>query len=226
MSQPFTLTPPPNRLPLRGELFVLAHTEAGEPMAHRPSLSIGLAGAILIGLVMPVERVRVIGGSAAVVVDRQMTGDPVTDWAVTMLAGQQASISVPDALRLLAVDAYQRTSAGLIAGGLVTETNRRRLLVRTVAYPPSDSAIIPRVRGRLRYVLQGVEAADPQTDVLAGLIRALGLESTLYLDAGGEDVRPVMRRMLNRAATEYPGVKEIVKVVEGLIGESAISVYG
>ncbi|GAB2960952.1 hypothetical protein GCM10027280_57230 [Micromonospora polyrhachis] len=226
MSQPFTPTPPNNRMPLRGELFVLTHTEAGEPMAHRPSLSIGLAGAILVGLVMPVERVRLIGGSAAVVVDHQMTGDPVADWALTMLAGHQASMSVQDTLRLLAVDAYQRTSAGLVAGGLVTETSRRRLFGRTAAYPPTDSAVIPRVRGRLRYVLQGIEAADPQTDVLAGLVRALGLESALYLDAIGEDIRPVMRQMLNRVATEYPGVKEIVKAVEGLIGESAISVYG
>ena len=225
MSHPFAPTPPANRLPLRVELFVLTHTEAGEPLAHRPSLSTRLAGAILVGPVVPVERVRLIGGSAAVVVDHQMTGDPVADWALTTLAGHQSSMSVQDALRQLAVDAYQRTAAGLVAGGLVKETSRRRLFGRSVGYPPTDSAIIPRVRGRLRYVMQGIEAPDPQTDVLAGLIRALGLESDLYLDAVGEDLRSIMRQMLNRVATEYPGVKEIVKAVESLIGESAVSVY-
>ncbi|GAB3159885.1 hypothetical protein GCM10027290_65370 [Micromonospora sonneratiae] len=225
MSRPLVPPTPPARLSLRVELFILTHSEAGEPLAHRPSLSIGLAGAILASLVVPVERVRLVGGSAATVVDRQPTGDSVADWALAGLAGHRSPLSVQDALRQIATEAYERTAADMVGGGLVTETSRRRLFGRTVAYPPANSAIIPRVRGRLRYVMQGIEQADPQTDILAGLIRALGLESEMYLDAVGNDLRAQMRQMLNRAAAEYPAMKEIVKAVEALVAEAALAVY-
>jgi hypothetical protein len=216
--------PPPSRHPLRVELFVLTHDDTGSPLAHLPSLSLGLAGAILVGLTLPTERVRVVG-EAAIVVNREPSSDPVADWAARFLGGFRPSLSVREALRELAVHAYDKVTAGLIAGGYIERVTRRRLLGRVTSYPPTDPSVIPRVRGRLRYVALAYEDPDPQTDALAGLIRALNLESELYLDGMDEDIRALLRQMLGRVGQVHPHVEQIIDAVEDLVGEAAVSVY-
>ncbi len=89
----------------------------------------------------------------------------------------------------------------------------------------TDPGIIPRVRGRLRYVAMAYEDPDPQTDALADLIQALNLESELYLDGIGEDVRALLRQMLGRVGQVHPHVEQIINTVEDLVGETAVSVY-
>ncbi|MFD2764316.1 GOLPH3/VPS74 family protein [Micromonospora eburnea] len=215
---------PPVRLPLRVELFVLTHNDSGAPLAHLPSLSLALAGAILTSLVAPIERVRVVG-DAAIAVHRQPTGDPVADWALTFLARHHRSLSVREAVRLLGEHAYDKVTAGLIAGGLVEQVTRRRMLGRVTAYPPTDPAVIHRVRGRLRYGVLGYDDPDLQTDALAGLLRALRLESELYLDGFDTDLRDRLRQMLTRAGHHTPATEKIICAVEDLIGETAVSVY-
>ncbi|WP_307961784.1 GOLPH3/VPS74 family protein [Salinispora arenicola] len=156
---------------------------------------------------------------------RQLTGDPVTDWALTFLARHPRALSVREAVRLLGEHAYDKVTAGLIAGGLVEQVTRRRMLGRTVAYPPTDPAMIHRVRGRLRYGVLGYDDPDPQTDALAGLLRALRLESELYLDGYDTDLRGRLRQMLTRAGQHTPATEKIICSVENLIGETAVSVY-
>lgn len=216
--------PPPSRHPLRVELFVLTHDDNGNPVAHLSSLSLGLAGAILVGLTMPTERIRVVG-DVAIVVDREATGDPVADWAARFLGGFRPSLSVRESVRQLAAHAYDKVTAGLIAGGHIDRVTRRRLLGRSTTYPPTDPTIIPRVRGRLRYVALAYEEPDAQTDALAGLIRALNLESELYLDGMDENIRVVLRQMLARVGKAQPQVETIINAVEDLVGEMAVSVY-
>ncbi|MEU5909368.1 GPP34 family phosphoprotein [Micromonospora sp. NPDC047527] len=215
---------PPVRLPLRVELFVLTHNDSGAPLAHLPSLSLALAGAILTNLVAPIERIRVVG-DAAIAVHRQPIGDPVADWALTFMARNHRALSVREAVRLLGEHAYDKVTAGLIAGGLVEQITRRRMLGRSIAYPPTDPAAIHRVRGRLRYGVLGYDAPDPQTDALAGLLRALRLESELYLDGFDTDLRDRLRQMLARAGQHTPATEKIICAVEDLIGETAVSVY-
>lgn len=215
---------PPVRHPLRVELFALAHSDAGEPLVHLPSLSIGLAAAMLTSLIMPTERVRIVA-DAAIVVNRSMSGDPVADWAVRHLDGMRGGLSVRAAVRELAVHAYDKVAAGLIAGGLVERAPRRRRLSRIERYPLTDPNLVYRVRGRLRYVTAGHEEPDPQTDALGGLIRALGLESELYLDSTRADLRGLLRQMLARVDRSYPGIRAVIDKAENLIGDTAVSVY-
>jgi hypothetical protein len=223
-------TPPPlSRQPLRVELFLLTHDDDGNPLAHLPSLALGLAGAILIGLTMPdermpIERVRVVG-DAAIGVSPEPSGDPVADWAARFLAGFRPSLTVREAVRQLAGHAHDKVTAGLIAGGYIEPVTRRRLLGRVTTYPATDPGMIHRVRGRLRSVATAYEQPDPQTDALAGLIRALNLESELYLDALGADLRGLLRTMLTRVGRAHPHVERIVTTVEELVGETAVAVY-
>lgn len=146
-------------------------------------------------------------GDAAIAVNRQPTGDPVANWALAFLARHHHSLSVREALRLLGEHAYDKVTAGLIAGGLVEQVTKRRMLGRAIAYPPTNPAVIHHVRGRLRYSVLGYDAPDPQTDALAGLLRALRLESELYLDGFDTDLRGRLRQMLTRAGHHTPATE-------------------
>jgi hypothetical protein len=250
-SYPIREAPPPNlRQPLRVELFFLTHSEAGEPLAHAGTLAVALAAAILIDQLLrplwrpshtqqpqqpqqlePLERLRVVGPQV-IVINPDVSGDPVADWAITALGGgrvrsvseRQRSLTVRDAIRALAVHAYQRTTAGLYAGDLACEVIKRGLGRGRRLYPPTDPANIARVRGRLCSVLTGNTPPDPQTDALGGLIHALNLTEPLYLDR--PDLRDLLRHLCARVEEFQPVVHQILTATEDLIAETAVPVYG
>jgi hypothetical protein len=235
MTYPIGGAPAPNvRQPLRVELFFLTHSETGEPLAHTAALAVALAGAVLIDdLLRPVERIRLIGDHA-IVVNPGLSGDPVADWAIRELAGtrpgagleRQRSMGVRAAIRTLAVHAYERTAAGLYAGGLVHDVTTRRLSRARRRYPPTDPADIARVRGRLCSVLTGHTHPDPHTAALAGLIQALGLVSELYLDGSRLDVRGLLGRLTALVEAGNPAAHQVLAVTDDLIAETAVAVYG
>lgn len=227
---------PTIRQPLRVELYFLAHNDAGEPLAHHSALSVALAGSVLADLAAPVAHVQVMYGQL-LVRTWQPTGDPVADWALRVLQAhrtpqvahdaERPPLMLRDALRELAVAAHERTRAGLLAGDLVREVVRRRIVgakVRT--YPPTDDRVIPRVRGRLRSVLTGFTEPDWQTDALGGMIRALDLVSELYLDEADLDIRSLLNGMVHRVGQQYPAVQRIIDATDELVAEAAVSVYG
>ncbi|MGI5180558.1 GOLPH3/VPS74 family protein [Dactylosporangium sp. CA-152071] len=247
-SYPIGEAPPPNlRQPLRVELFFLTHSEAGEPLAHVGTLAVALAGAVIIDQLLrplwrpgydqqsqqlqPLERLRVVGPQI-IVINPDVSGDPVSDWAITALGGgrvrsmsdRQRSLTVRDAIRALAVHAYERTTAGLYAGDLAREVIKRGLGRGRRLYPPTDPANIARVRGRLGSVLTGNTPPDPQTDALGGLIHALNLTEPLYLDR--PDLRDLLRHMCARVEEFHPVVHQILTATEDLIAETAVPVYG
>ncbi|MER7006262.1 GPP34 family phosphoprotein [Dactylosporangium sp. NPDC000555] len=236
MTYPIGEKPPPNlRQPLRVELFFLTHSETGERLASPAAVGVALAGAVLIDeLLRPVERVRVVE-RRVLVTEAGVSGDPVADWAVSLLAGPvsrsafappRQSVPVRDAVRALAVDAYERTAAGMYAGNLIVQTSHRRLGRGRRRYPPTDPNVLPRVRGRLISTLTGSIRPDAQTDALGGLILALDLISELYLDGFGHDVRALLGQMLERIGSDRPTARQVVAETDSLIGEAAVSVYG
>ncbi|MDG6100504.1 GPP34 family phosphoprotein [Dactylosporangium aurantiacum] len=233
MTYPAYGAPPPNlRQPSRVELFFLTHAETGEPLVHGGALGVALAGAVLVDeLLRPEPRIRLVG-ELVVVTTSSFSGDPVADWAVRTLDGRRMSAletsrptQLRAALRALAVDAYQRTAAGLVAGDLVQEVTRRRALGGRRRYPPSDAAVIARVRGRLCSVLTGHTAPDPQTCTLGGLMLALNLTAELYLDGTGLDLRALLSWMVGRVGAEHPAVQQVITATDHLIAETAVAVY-
>jgi hypothetical protein len=236
MTYPIGEAPAPNlRQPLRVELFFLTHAETGEPLTHPNAHAVALAGAALIDdLLRPVERLRIVGPQV-VVVNADVSGDPVADWVVRTLGGHrgasvldrpQRSYSVRDAVRAIAVHAYDRTAAGMYAGDLVQELKRRRLSGGRRRYPPTDTGVIARVRGRLCSVLTGHTPPDPQTAALAGLVLALDLTSELYLDGSGLDVRSLLKALVDWAGRGMPEIQQLIGATDDLIAEAAVAVYG
>ncbi|GAB3849368.1 GPP34 family phosphoprotein [Dactylosporangium cerinum] len=244
MTYPIGEAPPPNlRQPLRVELFFLTHSETGEPLANTAALAVALAGAIIVDHLLrplwrqgndrqlqPHDRLRLFG-TQVIVVNPDVSADPVADWAVTALGGarvrsvseRQRSMPLREAIRVLAVDAYKRTTAGLYAGDLAREVTRRGLN-RGRRYPPTDPGNIARTRGRLCSVLTGYTHPDPQTDALGGLIQALSLTSELYLDR--PDLRDLLGYMTARVQEHDPAVHQILTATDDLIAETAVAVYG
>ena len=73
------------------ELFFLTHSETGEPLAHPGALAVALAGAVIIDdLLRPVERIRIVGPQV-IVVNPDVSGDPVADWAIRALGGHRTA---------------------------------------------------------------------------------------------------------------------------------------
>ncbi len=224
--------PHSTRHPLWADLWIITHAEDGEPLAHVPSLSLGLAGALLTHLVLPTDWDRerqgfstsraLIVGDAVIVTDPMPTGKPLVDWATAHLHAA-ARTSVRDALNDLALFAYDKVQAALFAADMIRPVERRRLLARKTTYPLSNSRAIYQVRGRLCHVVQTFVRIDPETDALGGLFRALNLEPQLYLDLPDiSDRRDAMTRRLGRTTR---AAERVIHTTQDLIGEAATAVY-
>ncbi|MBB5872906.1 hypothetical protein F4553_006340 [Allocatelliglobosispora scoriae] len=209
------------RLTLRDEVYLLAHDDRGEPRIHTGSLSFGLAGAILIDLVLS-GHVTVEPGRVALR-DTARTGDGIGDWAIAQMVGDQLPRQPRGWLGTIARDAYDRTTGGLHAAGLVTKTSYRRLLgSMVVRYPPAPDAPIGSTRARVWYAVNGRETPDDQCAALCGLVGTLRLESTLNVNLPSGELLSRLSYLLDQ---QQPAVREIVGTVSTMITEAAISPY-
>ncbi|NUR27357.1 MAG: GPP34 family phosphoprotein, partial [Catenulispora sp.] len=167
------------RLTLRDELYLLAHDDRGEPRIHTGSLSIGLAGACLIDLVIA-RRLTVDRGRLQMQ-DTSRTNDAISDWIIAQLVTSNTMRELRWWLAGIAGEIYDRTSGGLHAKGIVTKTTQRRLLGTTTRYPPVNDSVIGPIRAMAWYVVHGRERPDDQCAALCGLLGVLRLEDTLIV---------------------------------------------
>ncbi|MEU8284208.1 GPP34 family phosphoprotein [Micromonospora sp. NPDC048905] len=218
------------RLPLRDDLFLLGHDDdTGHPHVHRQTLALGLAGAVLIDLYLA-GRVTLDpnGGTRPAShprihphIDRPV-GDLIADAATATI--RHAHPPLRGWLRMFSDDLYDRTRAGLVAGGILRHHTRRRLggLMRTDTYLPTDSKWAVIARSRLRYLAAGHEQPDNHTAALAGLVADLGLTSHLYLD---DDITTLTTRLKAIAGQHYQPVRDITAAVDAAVGDLATAAY-
>ena len=216
---------------LRDELFLLAHDEdyRWRPRVPPASLAVGLAGATLIDLVLAgdlrAERGHVAAHSRYVRHDL----DPVSARVVADLAVTGAWLPLREAITGTAVELYERTLIQLITTDIITARARRFGRVR---YSPTDLDDVVNARHYPRYRVQtldcGTDRLDPATDALCGLIRALRIEATLYLELPADDLRVRLDTITAHYAANYPhvaGVPDLITAVETALGEVAVAVY-
>lgn len=208
------------RLTLRDELYLLAHDDRGAPGIHAGSLSIGLAGAALIDLVlsrrMALEHGRLMRRDAA------RTNDAIGDWIMAQLSTRNAVRELRWWITSIASDIYDRTTGGLYAKGIITKTVQRKLLGSKVSYVPVNDAVVGPIRAMAWYALQGRERPDEQGAALCSLIGVLRLEDSLIVSVPPAELRAALRKM---QGYHTPAVQEIIAAVEALIGEAAMAVY-
>ncbi|MFI6266675.1 GPP34 family phosphoprotein [Micromonospora sp. NPDC051006] len=220
------------RLPVRDELFLLAHDDdTGQPHLHPHALAIGLAGAVLIDLFLT-GRITIdpAQGTHSAVEQRlhlfngRPTGDLIADSALASIRYPHPAPTVRGWLRGFSDDLYERTRAGLVAAGILRHASRRRLagLLRTDTYRATDTKWAIIARARLRYLATGREPADNHTAALAGLIAALNLTAYLYLD---DDTTALTHRLRTVAGQHHRPVRHITAAVDAALGDLATATY-
>ncbi|MEV4494565.1 GPP34 family phosphoprotein [Micromonospora arborensis] len=218
------------RLPLRDELFLLGHDDdTGHPHVHRRTLALGLAGAVLIDLYLagrvtldPNDDTRPASHQRIHPHVDRLVGDLIADAATATIRHTHPPLRAW--LRGYSDDLYERTRAGLVAGGILRHHTRRRLggLIRADTYLATDSKWAVIARSRLRYLAAGREQPDNHTAALAGLVADLGLTSHLYLD---DDITTLTARLKAIAGQHYEPVRDITAAVDAAVGDLATAAY-
>jgi hypothetical protein len=180
-----TITDETRDLPLiRDQLFVLAHDEhrGFEPRLHLPALGIGLAGAVLIDLLIA-GRITVKGGQVTGDrFERTGTGDVINDAVLTHIRQTpRATCPLTALLRDVSSDVYDRTLGVFVASGVLT-TERRRFRSRYVLQRPW---LPTRVRSKVRYRAEGTSGPEQDADALCALAWALRLQEGIFFESRG-----------------------------------------
>jgi hypothetical protein len=220
MTAPIIGRPPPVvRLPLRDELYLLAHDDnTGAPRLHVGSLTIGLAGATLVELLLAGRVTLWDGRIKNEYVDRQ--GDHIAEAAMAQLRGGPTLPYVAPWLRAHAsAELYERVRANLHAVGILRRTARR---LRPDLYPPVHPVWTVWARGRIRSVLYGYEQPDAQCAALCGLVDVLGIHESLSLS----EPPPQLRHALRVITTGHLlPVRHVIGQVAEVVGDLATAVY-
>lgn len=196
-------------LPLRDDLFLLAHDDAGKPVIPETSIAAGLAGATLVDLLLS-RRIRVVDRRLHLV-DPTPTGDDEADATLDAIASNTAPCGPRAWIRWISNGAYERVAGALGAAGVVRRTTARRLGLLTVnRCVPCNLEDLVRVRSRLRYAIHGRELPDAATAALCGLVHVLRLESSLLLSMDTSELRFALERM---AAPGEVTVRQVTNAV-------------
>ncbi|MEU7925147.1 GPP34 family phosphoprotein [Micromonospora sp. NPDC049107] len=218
------------RLPLRDELFLLGHDDdTGHLHVHRQALALGLAGAVLIDLYLA-GRVALDLNAEARAAGHQRV-HPNVDRPVGDLIADAAAATIRNAhpllrmwLRGFSPGLYDRTRAGLVAGGILRHEQRRRFggLARSDRYLLLDVKWPVVARARLHYIATGRDQPDNHTAALAGLVTTLGLLNHLYL---ADDVAVLAAQLRAIAERHYQPVRDITAAVDAAVGDLATAAY-
>jgi hypothetical protein len=198
---------------LRDEIFLLAHDDDGRLIISEPVISAGLAGAILLDLLLG-GRVAVVEGRLDVI-DSATTGDAETDATLEAIAANDGPTGPRAWVSWIAAGTYERTVAALESAGVVRRTTARKLGVLPVRrYVPANAEDLVRLRARLRYGMHSPDAPDARTAALAGLVRALRLEASLLLSMPSDDLLAALDRL---ESTNEITVHQVITAVEAVI---------
>ncbi|WP_084517474.1 GOLPH3/VPS74 family protein [Microtetraspora niveoalba] len=210
-----------NRPPLYHDLYLIAHDQTGKPLVHLSSLSVGLAGAVLLDLALS-GRLDITQGRLAVY-DRSPIGDMIADSLVPVILKDRDNRDTRFWIKKVAEDVYDRACGGLVAAGVLTKVTRRRMgVMAQTRYQPADIAPVVRARAGVRGAAETGEQADARCAALCGLVGVLRLEGALHLAQPSGQLVGRLRAI----AREYPRpVNEVIGVVETLITENAIALY-
>ncbi|MFC4113167.1 GOLPH3/VPS74 family protein [Nonomuraea zeae] len=210
-----------NRLPLHQDLYLIAHDQAGKPLIHQSSMALGLAGAVLLDLVLS-GYVAVARGQGAVL-RRPPTGDEIGDGLLSDLARGHPGKEVKSLIKKAADGLHERTRAALVASGVLVRVSKRRLgMLPYTRYQLADIASVVRASSGVRSAVEGWKPPDARCAALCGLVAVLRLEEELYLDV---PAARLITRLREIATAGAPVVDELVGVVDTLVAEAAVAVY-
>ncbi len=235
------------RLPLRAELFLLAHDDdSGGPHINLQSLAIGLAGAVLIELWLaqhvvigwrfdPMRRRWEPEPGRITVMTESSAGETLADAALaTIRRTRRDQAQLRNWLRTFAAsDLYERVRADMLIVGLLRRTTRRRYgFVRTDVYAAADTAWAVRVRAQIRSVVHGFEhprqpgreLPDNQCAALCGL--AWALELTPFMYHAGMSASRFQQWLGHIANQDDDAIRAVIRAVDAGRGDLAVAAMG
>lgn len=199
---------------LRDDVFLLAHDDDGRLLVSEPVISSGLAGAILVDLLLS-GRVAVVDGRLDVV-DSAITGDPEADATLEAIAADTSATGPRAWVSWLSAGAYERTAEVLEAAGVVRRITVRRLgLLPAQRCVPTDLEDLVRLRARLRFGLHSAEPLDAATAALCGLVRVVRLESSLLLSMSSTELLDALGAKAGAAPDAT--VRQVIAAVDAVI---------
>ena len=210
-----------NRLPLHQDLYLIAHDQAGKPLIHQSSMALGLAGAVLLDLVLS-GYVAVVRGQGAAA-RHTPTGDAIADGVLADLTRNHTDKGVKSLIKKAADGIHERTRAALVASGVLIRVSKRRMgMLPYTRYQLADIASVVRASSGVRSAVEGWKPPDARCAALCGLVAVLRLEEELYLDL---PAARLIGRLREIASGSSPLVGDLVGVVDTLVGEAAVAVY-
>lgn len=250
-----TMQPAPDRmarLPLRAELFLLAHNDdTGEPHLNEQSLAVGLAAAILLELCL--SRQVTIGWAIdtltqrwqphpgmITIIDGRPAGDPLSDAALATVRHTRHMAHTQNQLRLwmrtfAGNDLYERVRANMVTVGVLHRASRRRALglVKTDTYLAVHNSWSVRARGLIRGVMHGYqhpdrpgrELPDEQCVALCGLVNVLELAPFLYQPGMSDhQLRKTLRHIVHhhQQVTNDPTISGVITALDAGCGDLAV----
>lgn len=165
---------------LAEKLLQLAYQDDGSPAPDSSFLDYGLAGAVLVELVIA-GRVAPVDGRLRLVNPRP-TGDPVVDRGLAEIAKARTEASAQEWVGWLSAGLRGAVLDRLTERGLLRRQDQRVLWVFPTSRYPSATygQPAPEIDARRRLALAGARPPDPRTHVLWSLVRSTGLVASAF----------------------------------------------
>lgn len=191
-----------DRLPVRDELYLLAHNDSGKPLISLPLLGLGLAAALLIELTLA----RLVDVDYDRVVTRpqpstysQRSLSSITNHALTELNDARNNPPTPSKVLLVwSEEMYERVRGELLAANIVSPVTVRRFGLLSGTQYRADEAPVIRARTALRRCVTAESSPTAEDAVLCGLLSDLQLDRSLNLNVNVGWLRQMLKSIGSR----------------------------
>lgn len=209
---------------LAEEVVLLAYDDDGVARGTGQHLDFGLAGALLLDLVLA-GRIDVVGRHVAVV-DPTPTGDDLVDAVLRRIGTDRTPRRPKDWISRLAKGVRPPVIRRLIdAGVLRQETDKVLWVFSLTRYPPCDGvepATETDARRRMRTAVTGTGPVDPRTAALCGLVSALGWEKRLFPDLPRGQLKARLKE-IRQGSWAPEAVKKAIEEVQAVLAAATVA---
>lgn len=202
---------------LADELALLAHDDDGSRTLGRPSLGYGLAGALLVELVLA-GRIDVVGKKVAVL-DPTPTGRPLLDRALARIADDKPR-KPGHWVDKLSRKLTEQVMDGLVERGVLRREEGRVLLLFPRTRFPAPDGVQPaaetEARARMRRAVTSDGPVDPRTAALCALVKAVGQERKVFPDLPRGEVRRRLKE-ISKGDWAATAVRQAIEQVQAAV---------
>lgn len=203
---------------LADQLLLLVHDESGTLRVSAEALSYGLAGGLLMELMLA-QRVAV-PEQRVVVTDPGPTGDPLVDQALGRISADRRGRKPKDWISPLSKGLREQTLDRLVQAGVLRRDRQKLLgIFPRTRYPSATGGEpVPAVeaRQRLRAALDASGPIDPRTAALAALVRAVSAEALAVPERPKREVRAQLKVVVE-ASWPADAVRKAINEMEAAL---------